>query len=60
MKTLLATLLVAACMAFGTKAILACGGMATIDPPSLQLEDGPSTPKIDSVIGELGHQTLVC
>ena len=60
MKTMFAALLVAVCVAFGTKAILACGGMATIDPPTLQLEDGPATPKIDSVIGDLGHQTLVC
>ena len=60
MKNLLAALLVAVCVGFGTKAILACGGMATVDPPTLQLEDGPATPKVESVVGDLGHCTMVC
>jgi hypothetical protein len=58
MKSLLAALLVAVCVTFGTKAVMACGGMATVDPPTLQLEDGPSTPDVQSVAGDLGQLTV--
>jgi hypothetical protein len=58
MKSLLAALLVAVCVTFGTKAIFACGGMATVDPPTLQLEDGPATPDVATVAGDLGSLTV--
>ena len=32
---------------------LACGGMTQIDPPSLQLDAGPSDSSVDSVVDEL-------
>ena len=32
--------------------------MATIDPPSLHLDDGPATPQVESVVGDLGHVTM--
>ena len=40
--------------------VLACGGMTQIDPPSLQLDAGPSTEAIESVIPELAGIVVLC
>jgi len=31
-----------------------CDGMATVDPPTLQIDDGPPTPPVHSVVNEIG------
>ncbi len=60
MKKLFGAALVALALTVGTSAIYACGGMATVDPPSLQLEDGPSTPPIESILNDLGKVFCIC
>ena len=43
-----------------TLSVFACGGMTQIDPPSLQLDAGPSTEAIESVIPELAGIVVLC
>jgi hypothetical protein len=59
-KNLFGAALVAIVLTLGTSAIFACGGMATVDPPTLQLEDGPSAPPIESVLNDLGRVFCIC
>ncbi len=40
--------------------VFACGGMTQIDPPSLQLDAGPSANQIKSVIPELAGIVVLC
>ena len=60
MRNLFGAVLVAVALTVGTSAIFACGGMATVDPPSLQLEDGPTAPPIESVLNDLGKVFCIC
>jgi hypothetical protein len=60
MRKLFGAALVAVALTFATSAIFACGGMATVDPPTLQLEDGPSAPPIESVLNDLGRVFCIC
>ncbi len=57
MKKLAAGLLVALSM---TGLTFACGGMTQVDPPSLQLDAGPSDNKIDSVVDDLQGIVVLC
>ena len=50
----------AVALTISTWAIYACGGVATVDPPTLQLEDGPSAPPIESVLNDLGRVFCIC
>jgi len=43
-----------------TGSVLACGGMTQIDPPSLQLDAGPATNDIDSVVDDLQGIVVLC
>jgi hypothetical protein len=47
-------------IAMTTISVFACGGMTQIDPPSLQLDAGPSTEDIESVIPELAGIVVLC
>ncbi len=38
----------------------ACGGMTQIDPPSLQLNAGPSNDDIDSAVPDLASVVVLC
>jgi hypothetical protein len=59
MKKLMMAALFAVAVTVGTT-VHACGGMATVDPPTLQLEDGPSAPPIESVLNDLGKVFCIC
>jgi hypothetical protein len=54
MKLLTSALLVVSTTVF------ACGGMTQIDPPSLQLDAGPSEDQIESVVPELCGIVVLC
>ena len=58
MKKLFSSALIA--VTFTSLSALACGGMTQIDPPSLQLDAGPSTEAIESVIPELAGIVVLC
>jgi hypothetical protein len=49
-----------AAITFTTLSAFACGGMTQIDPPSLQLDAGPSQDAIESVIPELAGIVVLC
>ncbi len=59
MKALFAAALVAVSLSAGS-VIFACGGMATVDPPTLQIDDGPPTPPVHSVVGDLTSCLVIC
>ena len=52
------TCLAAICMT--SLSAFACGGMTQIDPPSLQLDAGPSDASVESVIPELASVVVLC
>ncbi len=58
MKALLAATLVSVCLSAGS--LWACGGMATVDPPTLQIDDGPPTPPVHSVVSDLSSCLVIC
>jgi hypothetical protein len=58
MKKLLTGALAAISMT--TLSVFACGGMTQIDPPSLQLDAGPSEDQIESVVPELAPIVVLC
>jgi hypothetical protein len=43
-----------------TSLSFACGGMTQIDPPSLQLDAGPSNTSIDSAVDQLQGIVVLC
>jgi hypothetical protein len=51
MKKLVAALLVAVSVS-GIQ-VSACGGMTQIEPPSLQLQTGPSDAPVESILDEI-------
>jgi hypothetical protein len=56
MKNLVAALLVAASMI----GVNACGGMTQIDPPSLQLQAGPTDQPVDSILNSIDEVLVIC
>ena len=58
MKKIFASALAAA--TFTGLTAFACGGMTQIDPPSLQLDAGPSTQEMESIIPELVGIVVLC
>ena len=58
MKKLFAATLIA--VASTSLSVFACGGMTQIDPPSLQLDAGPSEDQIESVVPELAGIVVLC
>ena len=59
MRALFAAALVAVALGAGST-IWACGGMATVDPPTLVPDDGPPTPPAHSVVGDLTTCLVIC
>ena len=58
MKKLLSGALAA--IAMTSLSAFACGGMTQIDPPSLQIDAGPSQQDVESVIPELRSIVVLC
>jgi hypothetical protein len=57
-KKLVAALLVALSVS-GINAF-ACGGMTQIDPPSLQLQTGPTDQPVESILDEIQEVLVIC
>ena len=56
MKKLVAALLVSVSVG----GVFACGGMTQIDPPSLQLQTGPSDVPVESILDEICEVLVIC
>ena len=58
MKKIVAALLVA--VSVSGLNVFACGGMTQIDPPSLQLQTGPSETPVESILDEIDEVLVIC
>ena len=56
MKKIVTTLL----LAVSITGVFACGGMTQIDPPSLQLQTGPSDVPVESILEEIDEVLVIC
>jgi hypothetical protein len=58
MKKIVAAVLVA----IGVSGLhtFACGGMTQIDPPSLQLQTGPTDQPVESILDEIQEVLVIC
>ena len=56
MKKLVAALLVSVSVG----GVFASGGMTQIDPPSLQLQTGPSDVPVESILEEIDEVLVIC
>lgn len=55
MLKLVCGVIICATMFFGAQLVVACGGMTTVDPPSLTLEDPVEAPPVDTNTDEWGE-----
>lgn len=57
MKKLVAALLLA--VSVSGLEVAACGGMTQVDPPSLQLQTGPTDQPIESILDEIDECLVI-
>ena len=57
MKKIVAAVLVAVSLGVN---VFACGGMTQIDPPSLQLQTGPSDGPPESILDDVEDFMVIC